>query len=234
MAAIDPELERKRVGETVEIPGDPGLTAYRATAAAGRGPAVLVLHAWWGLTDHFERVCDRFAAEGFTALAPDLYHGPRTDDPDEAERLLDALNTDQAKADIFAGLDFLKAQPATRDGGIGVVGFSMGGALAMAIAPLRSDVRAVVPFYGMELPDFAPLRAAVQGHFVENDYPPGEDERELERRLRAAGKEVEIFIYSGAEHAFFNPTRPEAYDEAAARLAWTRTLDFLRRHLGPT
>jgi carboxymethylenebutenolidase len=222
------------VGEAIEIvAGDRRFTAYLATAETGSGPGVLVLHSWWGLTDHFKRVCDRFAAEGFTAIAPDLYHGPQTNDPDEAERLLDALDADQAKADIFAALDVLKAQPATRDGGLGVVGFSMGGAQAMATAPLRPDVLAVVLFYGLELTDFAPLRAAVQGHFVPNDYPSGQDERELERRLRAAGKTVDIYVYPGAEHAFFNPTRPEAYDEAAARLAWTRTLDFLHRHLGP-
>ncbi len=90
---------------TSRPPGEP----YLALPPGGAGPGVLVLHAWWGLTDHFKRICDRFAAEGFTALAPDLYHGPRTDDPDEAERLLDALDHKRAKADIFAALDFLRA-----------------------------------------------------------------------------------------------------------------------------
>ena len=228
------------MGEMVEFPGN-GATAsgYLAKPAQGAGPGVVVIQEWWGLVDHIEDVCDRFAAEGFTALAPDLYHGQRTSEPDEAGKLMMALNIDQAAREMSGAVDFLSGHDAVRGEGLGVVGFCMGGGLALVLACRRPDaVRAAVPYYGVipwptAQPDWTKLGAAVQGHYAEEDgffTPDAVDE--LEARLRDLGKDVQMFVYAGADHGFFNDTRPDVHDAEAARLAWTRMLEFLRAKLG--
>jgi carboxymethylenebutenolidase len=184
-------------------------------------------------------VCDRFAAEGFTALAPDLFGGEKTTEPDEAGKLMMTLNLEQAGKDMGGAVDFLTASDAVRGHGVGVVGFCMGGGLALLLAVQRpDDVRACVPFYGVipwesAQPDWSKLQAAVQGHFAEDDgfFTP-DAARALEQQLKDLGKEVEFFIYPGCDHAFFNDTRPEVHDEDASRQAWVRTLEFLRSKLG--
>jgi len=166
-------------------------------------------------------VCDRFAAEGFVALAPDLYHGAKTTEPDEAAKTMMALRLDRAGKDMSGAVDALLARSVGT--GVGVVGFCMGGGLALMLASQRPDrVRAVVPFYGVvpwegSQPDYSALGAAVLGHYAENDESANpEAVRALERTLRDAGNsDVEFHIYPGADHAFFNDTRPEVYDREA-------------------
>ncbi len=184
-------------------------------------------------------MCERFAAEGFTALAPDLYHGATTTEPDEAKKLLMALDIERAARDMAGAVDYLAGHESVRGQGVGVVGFCMGGGLALWLATLRPDqVRAAVPFYGVipwdaAQPDWSVLSAAVQGHYAENDGAASpERAAELEAQLKDAGASVETFVYPNAEHGFFNDTRPGAYSEESARQAWIRTLEFLRRHLG--
>lgn len=226
------------MGEMVEFPSN-GATGqgYLATPASGSGPGVVVIQEWWGLVPHIKDVCDRFAAEGFVALAPDLYDGEVTREPDEAGLLMMAMNIEQAGKDMGGAVDHVRGR-STGDG-IGVVGFCMGGGLALVLATQRPDaVRAVVPFYGVipwevAQPDYSKLTAAVQGHYASNDdFASPEFVKALEEELRSLGKDVEFFTYPGTDHAFFNDTRPEVYNAEAAQQAWDRTLAFLRERLG--
>jgi len=213
-------------------------SGYLATPE-GAGLPLIVIQEWWGLVPHIRDVCDRFAGEGFTALAPDLYHGESTTEPDEAGKLMMALNLGQAAKDMSGAVDFLQGHDAVRGDGIGVTGFCMGGGLALVLACQRPDeIRACVPWYGIipwesAEPDWSALQAPVQGHYAQEDgfFTPDKVEA-LEAKLRGLGKDVELFIYPGVEHAFFNDTRPEVYEPEAAQQAWTRTLSFLRGHLG--
>jgi carboxymethylenebutenolidase len=227
------------MGEMVEFRSD-GVTAggYLARAAEGAGLGVLVIQEWRGIADHIVDVCDRFAGEGFTALAPDLRHGRTVPEgePDEAAGEAMALDLGRAAGDLSGAVDFLQAHPAVRGHGVAVVGFSMGGGLALWLATLRPDeVRAAVPFYGLSPagPDWSAMTASVEGHFAEHDRRFGPDAvHALEERLHDLGKEVRVFTYAGARHGFFDDTRPEVYDDECARTAWVRTLEFLRAKLG--
>jgi carboxymethylenebutenolidase len=228
------------MGEMVTFPSNGGTgTGYLATPEAGAGLGLIVIQEWWGLVPHIEDVCDRFAAEGFTALAPDLYHGTSTTEPDEAGKLLMTLNLDQAAKDMGGAIDFLKGSDRVRGEGIGVTGFCMGGGLTLLLAAQRpDDVKAAVPFYGFvpwehANPDWSKLEASIIGHYgTEDEFFSPEKAKELEATLQGLGKDVEFFIYDGAHHAFFNDTRPEVYDEQASDVAWTRTLEFFRSKLG--
>jgi carboxymethylenebutenolidase len=228
------------MGEMVEFRSNGGTgQGYLATPEAGAGIGLVVIQEWWGLVPHITDVCDRFAAEGFTALAPDLYHGTTTTEPDEAGKLLMALNLPQAAKDMSGAIDYLVASDRVRGDGVGVVGFCMGGGLALMLGVQRPDaVEAVVPFYGIipweaAQPDWSKLEAPVLGHFAELDefFSP-EKAAELEATLEGLGKDVDFHHYAGVHHAFFNDTRPEVYVDDAASLAWTRTLEFLRAKLG--
>src|SRR5580698_10898526 len=133
------------MGETVEFPSN-GSTAggYLAIPGSGSGPGVIVIQEWWGLVDHIRDVCDRFAAAGFVALAPDLYHGVTVAEPDEAGKAMMALKMDQAARDMSGAVDAV-LQRSTGDH-VGVIGFCMGGGLALVLATQRPDaVAAVVP-----------------------------------------------------------------------------------------
>ena len=227
------------MGEIVEFPSN-GHTGrgYLAPSVEGAGPGVVVIQEWWGLVPHIEDVCDRFAAEGFTALAPDLYRGTTTTEPDEAGKLMMSLNLDEASRDMGGAIDFLEGSDDVRGQGVGVVGFCMGGGLALRLAVDRApDVRAVVPFHGLipwegAVPDWSRLQGAVQCHFASRDqFVTPEAAAELERTLRRLGKSVEVHHYD-ADHAFFNDTRPEVHDPGASHVAWERTVDFFRQHLG--
>jgi carboxymethylenebutenolidase len=225
------------MGEMIEFPSN-GSTGqgYLATPSGGQGPGVLVIQEWWGLVPHIKDVCDRFAAEGFVALAPDLYHGRTVSEPDEAGKAMMAMQLDTAAADMSGAADALRERSG-RDR-LGVVGFCMGGGLALVLACRRPDaIAACVPFYGVipwpeATPDYGAMTAAVQGHFAErDDFFPPDKAHQLEADLQALGKEAEIFVYEGTDHAFFNDARPEVYNEQAAATAWERTLAFLRTSL---
>ena len=228
------------MGQMVEFPsnGSTG-SGYLATPTQGAGPGVVVIQEWWGLVDHIKDVCDRLAAEGFTALAPDLYRGEHASEPDEAGKLMMALNLDEAAKDMGGAVDFLDGHDAVRGEGVGVIGFCMGGGLALMLAVQKAgQVKACVPFYGVipwpsVQPDWSRLQAAVQGHYAEKDafFTP-EAAQQLEADLHQLGKEAQVFVYQGADHGFFNDTRADVHDEHAARQAWTRTLEFVRAKLG--
>lgn len=210
---------------------------YLAVPRSGSGPGVLVIQEWWGLVDHIKDVCDRFAAEGFVALAPDLYHGVATKSPDEAGKLFMALNIAKAGADLRGAADALLARPEVAPRKVAALGFCMGGQLALyAGAEFPDRIAAVVDFYGIHPSvriDAGRLRLPVQAHFGERDNSVKEsDARALIQKVQAAGGSIEAFFYP-ADHAFFNDSRPTVFDRESARLAWERVLDFLRKHLAP-
>ncbi|HEV3471521.1 MAG TPA: dienelactone hydrolase family protein [Pyrinomonadaceae bacterium] len=208
---------------------------YLATPEGRRGPGVIVLQEWWGLVPHIRDVADRFAREGFVALAPDLYHGRQTTSPDEAGKLMMALNIERTERDLRGAVEYLLSREATEGEAVGTVGFCMGGVLSLFAASKNERVGACVVFYGIHPkaePDLDNLRAPVLGLYAERDqFVPPEAVRDLEAKLRERGKSVEMHIYPGTDHAFFNDTRPEVYDPAAAADAWRRTVEFFRQHL---
>ena len=218
----------------VQIPSNGGTTpGYLATPAGGKGPGVLVIQEWWGLVPHIKHVADRFAAEGFSALAPDLYHGKTASEPDGAGKLFMALNIAQAEKDLRGAATFLAGYSSTAK--IGAVGFCMGGQLALFAGTVNPSVGAVVDFYGIHpnvKPDYTKLSGPVLGLFAEKDqFVTPQTARELDAAIKKAGKTSEIHIYPNVDHAFFNDERPDAYNKAAAEDAWRRTLAFFRQHL---
>jgi carboxymethylenebutenolidase len=215
------------------------ISAYLAVPEGGSGPGVLVLHAWWGLTDVFKRVCDRLAEAGFVALAPDLYHGKTTTSVEEAQALGAALDQDveRWRGDIAGAMQFLRQHDATHLAGgrgkLAFVGFSLGDAYALDMSVRMSDqIAAVVVFYG-SYPglDYRRASAAYLFHFAEDDpFEPAESVAQMEQALQAAGRPVTVYTYPGTKHWFFEDNRPE-YDAEAARLAWERTIAFLHERL---
>lgn len=223
-------------GEMIEFASNGGTTrGYLSLPASGNGAGVIVLQEWWGLVPHIKDVADRFAAEGFVALAPDLYHGEAATSPDEAGKLMMALDIAQTEKDLRGAVRYLLAHESVEGEQVGTVGFCMGGVLSLYAASKNEQVGACVVFYGIHpkvKPDLENLRAPVLGIYAEKDgFVPPESVRALEGQLDALGKPNEMHIYPNRDHAFFNDARPEVYDAEAAADAWRRTLDFLRRHL---
>jgi carboxymethylenebutenolidase len=226
----------RRAGRDVELEsGGEALGAYLAEPAGGTGPGVVVIQEWWGLVDHIRDVCDRFAREGFVALAPDLYRGERTSDPDVAGRLMMDLEIPRAAGDLDAAVAYLLGREATAGPRVGAVGFCMGGQLALYAATRNRRVGAVVDFYGVHpnvVLDLSGLEAAVLGIFGERDpFVPPEAARKLEADLLSAGKRARFEVYPGVGHAFANDARPDAYDARAAARAFAETFAFLRAEL---
>ncbi len=225
------------MGELVKFPFADGNTGgYLSEPENGNGPGVVVIQEWWGLVDHIKDVCDRFAAEGFVALAPDLYHGKTTKSPDEAGKLMMALRIDEAERDLSAAVEYLTTLDSTTSEKVGVVGFCMGGALSLYTATKNPNIGACVVFYGGHpkvKPDLPNLHAPVLGLYAEKDgFVTPDSVHELERQVKSLGKQIEVKIYPGTDHAFFNDTRPEVYNAEASADAWQRTIEFLRKHLG--
>ena len=223
-------------GRMIEFKSNGGTAqGYLSTPESGRGPGVVVLQEWWGLVPHIKDVADRFAAEGFVALAPDLYHGDVAKSPDEAGKMMMALNIAQTERDLRGAVQYLLNDAAVEGDSVGIVGFCMGGALSLYGASKNPQVGACVVFYGIHPkvePDFEALRAPVLGIFAEKDKSVTPDSvRALEDTMREHGKSIETHTYPGTDHAFFNDTRPEVYDADASADAWRRTIEFLRANL---
>jgi len=209
---------------------------FLAVPSIGQGPGVLVLHAWWGLNDTIKGVCNQLAGEGFVAFAPDLYHGKVADTIPGAEALGGALDANhlQAKAEIAEAAKYLSERAGQAAGGLAVVGFSLGAYYGLDLSAVNPEhIRSVAIFYGTQgdfFSDFSRSKAAYLGHFAENDqYEPKSNVDALEKVLRGAGRPVTFHTYPGTGHWFFEPDRPDAYNLAAANLAWDRTLAFLKR-----
>ncbi|MBT8240457.1 MAG: dienelactone hydrolase family protein [Acidimicrobiia bacterium] len=203
-------------------------------------PGVLVIQEWWGLNGQIKGVADRLAAEGFAALAPDLYHGDLAghDEMDKAGELMNSLPPDRAARDMGGAITALLDHPAVTGDAVGVVGFCMGGMLCLMISALEGDrVAAASPHYGAPLGDGAPnwsgLTAKVRGHFAEtDDFFPPDAIAALEAELKAMGKDVELKVYPGTGHAFANEENPlGTHDEEASAQSWAETLELFRSTL---
>lgn len=222
------------MGEHISFPSNGG--TCEGYLADGGGPGVIVIQEWWGLVPHIRDVADRFAAEGFTALAPDLYHGQASSEPDEAGKLMMGLNLAEAGRDMSGAVDVLQLRTGRND--VGVVGFCMGGGLALVLACQRPDaIAAAAPYYGVipwptAQPAWADLRARVVGEYAElDDFAGPEAVRSLQEQLRGYGKDATLHIHSGCHHAFFNDSRPEVYDAQASATAFARTVELFRTTL---
>jgi carboxymethylenebutenolidase len=229
------------MGEMTNFPcGDASTDGYLAVPASGSGPGVMVIQEWWGLVPQIKGVCDRVAEAGFTALAPDLFHGEYAGhtEMDKAGELMNSLPPERAARDMAGAVDCLLQHPAVSSARVGVVGFCMGGMLALVLGAREGDrLGAVVSYYGAPLGDSAPdwsgLTAAVLGHVAGADafFPP-DAVTALFDSLRAMGKDVTYYVYPGTGHAFANEENAlGTHDAEATDLAWQRTIDFLRDQL---
>lgn len=227
------------MGEMVSYPGNGAqCEGYLALPAGGQGPAVIVIQEWWGLVPHIRSLVDRFAEAGFVALAPDLYHGEQTTEPDEAGKLMMGLAMDRAAADIAGAATHLASRPEVT-GAIGTVGFCMGGSLALWSATLSEQVAAAVGFYpAIPWERMRPAWDSYAGkvaliHCSQEDGTSADPGIQQARRaIEVAGGECLLYDYPGTRHAFFNDDRPEVFDRDAAASSWARTLEFLRSRLG--
>jgi carboxymethylenebutenolidase len=211
-------------------------TGYLAAPRFPDAPGVVVMQEWWGLDDHIRSVCNRLSEAGFFALAPDLYRQEPTTQPDEAQQRMMALSMEQAVKDMRGAAEYLVALDGVRGEHVGVVGFCLGGGLALWAAASSAIVGAAVTYYYVMphgKPDFAKIDCSVLGHFgTADEFIPLEDSHALESQLRDAGIDVTFDYYDGAGHAFFNDTnRLGTYNPDTAERSWTRTTAFLEEHL---
>ena len=219
---------------TIDIRGEqvPGIIAI---PPSGSGPAVIVVQEWWGLVPHIQNLVGRLAEEGFVALAVDHYRGAETTEPDEARKLMLGLDIAQVAVDLAAAAETLLARDEVEGDDVRVVGFCMGGGLAL-LGPTVSDaICCSVAFYqAMPWPHFSPDWSRYAGkaalvHLAEHDGPDTVPAvAALGEQIVAAGGSIAVVDYPGTSHAFFNDARPEVFDADAAALAWSRTLAFLR------
>lgn len=218
---------------------DAKMPAYRCRPAAGTHPAVLVIMEAFGLNAHIKAVAERIAREGYVTLAPDLYarFGSPTapyDDVKQAIGYMKRLDADQVMAEVGVAIAHLKAQPFVRADRIGIVGFCMGGTVALRTAcRFPADIRVSIPFYGgyPALPEVERLAAPVLALFGEADTMiPAAQVKEIEETLRRLGKTAEVVVYPGAGHGFFCDERG-SYHEASARDAWAHVRDWLQKYL---
>jgi carboxymethylenebutenolidase len=213
-----------------DIPG------YLSAPDETPAPGIVVLQEWWGLEPHIQDVADRFATEGFVALAPDLYRGVVVDEPDEARKMAMELEHDKAISEIDSAMRYLLGRQDVRGDTVGVIGFCMGGGLSLKVACKSAAAGAAVVFYGRN-PDpidiVRDLKCPLLGIYGEADsgIPPSEVERLRDALASAGKKDFHLQIYPDAPHAFFNDRRA-SYREEASKDAWETTLVFLREQLG--
>ncbi len=218
----------------IEFEGIPGYLCR--PSASNPLPSVVVIQEWWGLNDHIKDVAERLAHEGFVTLAPDLYRGVATTEPDEARKLAMELDRNRAVADIQGAVNYLRAQSYVEPKKAGVMGFCMGGGLALWMALQGEHIGVSVAFYGgrMELDDETAraVKSPILGHYGEKDASiPLDMVRANEQKLLEHGQTAKFIIYPEAPHAFFNDTR-ESYRPEASQQAWAETLQWFRKHLG--
>ncbi len=201
----------------------------------GPFPAVIVIQEWWGLNDNIRDIAERFAREGFAAFAPDLYHGEVTSEPDEAQKLMMQLDMPRASQELVKAAEYLSQQPYIAGRGIGATGFCMGGGLALTLATDTPLIKAAAPFYGVNpqpIDRLRDLQGPVLAIYAEHDdWASASVREELQSAMAQFGKQLEVQVYPGTEHAFFNDTRQEVYRETAANDAWNRVLALFRSEL---
>jgi carboxymethylenebutenolidase len=223
------------VGDIVTFPSNGKTASGYLALPKESGPGVVVIQEYWGLVPHIKSIADRFAKEGFVALAPDLYRGESTKSPDQAGKLMMSMRIDEAEKDLRGAVRYLLGHKRVTSKKVGTVGFCMGGALSLFAASKNPEVGACVVFYGGHpnvKPDLANLQAPVLGLYAEKDtFVSPKVVRELDQQLTKLGKRHEFTTYPGADHAFFNDERPEVYNAKAAADAWKKTVEFFRKEL---
>ncbi len=212
------------------------LSGYLARPSSGEAaPAVIVIQEWWGLNEHIKNVTDRFARAGFVALAPDLYKGAVATEPDEARKLVMELDQPEAVLEIDQAMAYLLDQDYVAGNKAGVVGYCMGGGLALQSAITSDRTGAAISYYGTLLtPEEATqAKAPIQGHYgTEDRFDLNELAAMVQTIQEETGLAAEAYTYEGAPHAFFNDERADAYRPEAASESWQRTLDWFRANLG--
>jgi carboxymethylenebutenolidase len=222
------------MGEMVSFPANGGTCpGYLAKPASGSGKGVVVFQEWWGLNQNIKNIADRFASEGFVALAPDMYHGQVTAEPDEAMKLLMALNVEQAGKDAKGAVQYLKG---LTGGPVGTTGYCMGGALSLFTACNNgADVGACVDYYGGHpaIPfNWDTLTAPILAFWAEHDDFVNPNVPGWEAELKKRGKKYEAVTYPGTQHAFFNDEHTDgSYNREAAEDSFRRVVAFYRSHL---
>jgi carboxymethylenebutenolidase len=208
--------------------------ALAEPSGSGKVGGVVVVIEWWGLSDEMKRKCERFAQAGFLAVVPDIFHGKLPKTREEAAQTMGALDKKSAVAEIADAVRFLSGH-ARCNGKVAVAGFCLGGALTLAAARNVEGLAAAVPFYGLpDIPpeEFSKVRVPIQAHFAKKDdwaVPSGAEE--IQKNVRAGGGLMDLYQYD-AGHAFMRSNDPAVYDEASAKLAWERTFEFLKKHVG--
>lgn len=226
---------------TVQYPS--GNVTMKAFVAAPQSkekrPAVIVIQEWWGLTDHIKDIARRYAAEGYVAIAPDLYSRldhALTTDAGEAGKLMNTLKQEEGLTDLNATVAYLTSVPEVDGARIGVTGFCMGGSYALMLPCVNPAIKAAVPFYGQVPNPDAPLQqlsAPVLYLYGEDDgWITKADVQRLAVALKKYNKPGEIKTYPGAPHAFFRDNDPSVYRPEAAKDAWGRAKAFFKQHLG--
>jgi carboxymethylenebutenolidase len=233
-ASRDLPTEQQLSASVIEYPDSNGetLTGYLAYQPGGEpSPAVVVIQEWWGLNEHIKDIANRFAQEGFVALAPDLYHGVVTTEPDEARKLVMELSMPEAVSEIQQAIAFLQTQEYVSSDKAGIVGFCMGGGLVLQTALQEDDLAAGIVFYGSPLnPDQArQIKAPILTFIGTQDGIPVSGVETMHAAFDEAGIQNEFHVYEGAQHAFFNDTRSSYHPEASAD-AWPRTIQWFRDH----
>jgi carboxymethylenebutenolidase len=236
MAVADPGISERML----TFPGDGmTMTGYVARPSdKGPHPGMIVIQEWWGLNEHIKDISRRFARAGYVAIAPDLYSRlghPVTADPNEAGKLMQALQQADALKDLLATVGYLKTLEGVDSGHLGVIGFCMGGSYALMLPCVTREISAAVPFYGQVPDPDTPLKnlaAPLLYIYGEDDgWITKADVQRLRDALRKYNKPGEVITYPGCSHAFFNDTRKDVYRPKEAEDAWQRTLSFFQRHL---
>lgn len=226
---------------TVQYPsGNVRMKAFvAAPTTKEKRPAIIVVQEWWGLSDHIKDIARRYAAEGYVAIAPDLYSRlghALTTDAGEAGKLMNSLKQEDGLKDLNATVAYLKSVPEVDGARIGVTGFCMGGSYALMLPCVNEAIKAAVPFYGQVPNPDTPLQklsAPVLYFYGEDDgWITKADVQRLAAALKKYNKSGEIKIYPGAPHAFFRDNDPSVYRPEAAKDAWARTKGFFKQHLG--
>ncbi len=227
--------------ESVSFSTDNSADGYLVRPPGGSGPGIIVVQEWWGLNPQIKGVADDLAAEGFVTLAPDLFHGQLAehDEMDKAAHLMQTLSLDTAVPDMAGAVDYLLSREDVTGEAVGVIGFCMGGMLALVLAARQGDkIAAAVPWYGAPLdsdPDWSGMTASVRGHFAENDdFFKADAVRALQAELKALGNDVDFVIHPDTGHAFGNEQNAlGTYDAAAKAEAWADSVAFLKSKLAP-
>jgi carboxymethylenebutenolidase len=223
------------LGTWVELAGG-GRGYFVAAKGDGKHAALVVIQEYWGLNDWIKKNAERFASQGYDALAIDLYRGHVAHDPGEAHELMRGLPEDRALGDLEASFAWLAARPDVDAARIGSIGWCMGGGYSLALATVEPKLRAAVVNYGRLVTSeekMDAIHAALLGNFAGADrgIAPA-DVHTFEAKLKAKNKDVDLKVYDGAQHAFMNPENKTGYDDAASKDAWARTDAFLARTLG--